>query len=142
MALTLSEWGELGVPYCVLVFDIDHFKQVNDVHGHDVGDRVLKEIAEILRQVGRHGDLICRTGGEEFAMFLPGASLEAGQQVAERVRHAVSVHVFATGGHLTISCGIAHVPLTAAESEAAFKAADVALYAAKSAGRNCVMVAA
>ena len=72
-----------------MALDIDHFKQVNDGHGHEVGDQVLRRLTELMRRCCREGDVLCRTGGEEFLMLLPDASLQAALAVAERLRKGV-----------------------------------------------------
>jgi diguanylate cyclase (GGDEF)-like protein len=135
--------AEFGWPLAVAMFDVDHFKAVNDRYGHAVGDRVLQLIAARAAAVVRGGDLVGRLGGEEFGILMPGASLQEAAVVAERLRRAME-----TAGELdeslpavTISVGIAtrEKQRDAAELLAA---ADVALYAAKGEGRNRVRIAA
>jgi diguanylate cyclase (GGDEF)-like protein len=135
--------AEFGWPLAVAMFDVDHFKAVNDRYGHAVGDRVLQLIAARAAAVVRGGDLVGRLGGEEFGILMPGASLQEAAVVAERLRRAME-----TAGELdeslpavTISVGIAtrEKQRDAAELLAA---ADVALYAAKDEGRNRVRIAA
>jgi diguanylate cyclase (GGDEF)-like protein len=128
-----------SAPLAVVAFDIDHFKRVNDVHGHEVGDRVLKWVAEILAHETRGADITARVGGEEFVVVLPGTGIVGAQEFAERVRRAVA----AGGGpaELTISAGVAaSVPRSV--DHGLVDAADRALYAAKRGGRNAVHVAA
>lgn len=141
MANVLASWQAQKASFAVIVLDIDYFKQVNDQHGHDAGDRVLEELAALMRENSRPDDLLCRTGGEEFAMFLPGATPMGAYEVAERLRKAVERHHFAIGDHMTISCGVAHVPETSADLGMAMKSADIALYRAKGQGRNQTVVA-
>jgi len=135
--------AEFGWPLAVAMFDVDHFKAVNDRYGHAVGDRVLQLIAARAAAVVRGGDLVGRLGGEEFGILMPGASLQEAAVVAERLRRAME-----TAGELdeslpavTISVGIAtrEKQRDAAELLAA---ADAALYAAKGEGRNRVRIAA
>ncbi|TFF38634.1 sensor domain-containing diguanylate cyclase [Pseudomonas sp. RIT623] len=139
LATTLSHWQAEAQPFAAIVLDVDHFKQVNDTHGHDVGDAVLRRLAELMRGACREGDVLCRTGGEEFLMLLPGASLTAAGNVAERLRLSVEQTFFAPVGRLTISLGVAHWLATEHEvPSAVLKRADDALYMAKQNGRNQV----
>ena len=126
------------------VLDVDHFKLVNDVHGHPVGDQVLTRVAALLQAAVRSDDLAARIGGEEFAIVLPGSSPEAASEVVERVRAAVEAEIFDSGDaefSVTLSAGVA--TLVPEESAAGLlKRADEALYAAKQAGRNQAVLAA
>ncbi len=127
---------------CVAIFDIDHFKAVNDRHGHQAGDDVLRTFASLARGCVREGDLIARVGGEEFGIVLPGASVDQARLVCERLRATVADTAIALGdtrARITVSAGIA--PL-AADADAVLKAADAALYQAKRAGRNRLRLAA
>ncbi|WP_455843025.1 GGDEF domain-containing protein [Lelliottia jeotgali] len=128
-----------GRAFSVIVLDIDHFKRINDGHGHDVGDQVLQRLAAIMRGCCREGDLLCRTGGEEFLMLLPGASEAVATAVAQRLRVMVQDTAIEPVGAVTISLGVAHWQ---AEQErepgAALSQADSALYRAKREGRNRV----
>ena len=135
--------AEFGWPLAVAMFDVDHFKLVNDRYGHAVGDRVLQLIAARAASVVRGGDLVGRLGGEEFGILMPGASPNEAAQVAERLREAMETVAQADESlpAVTISVGIAARAgqRTAVELLAA---ADVALYAAKGEGRNRVRIAA
>jgi len=135
--------AEFGWPLAVAMFDVDHFKLVNDRYGHAVGDRVLQLIAARAASVVRGGDLVGRLGGEEFGILMPGATLNEAIQVAERLREAMETvaQVDESLPAVTISVGIAarERQRTAAELLAA---ADVALYTAKDDGRNRVRIAA
>lgn len=123
-----------GRPLSLVTLDLDHFKAVNDTHGHEAGDRVLMALAALLRQQVRSSDLPARWGGEEFVWLLPGASASAAGRAAERLRLAVVSHEFGCG-RLTVSLGVA--TLRPGESGAAlFMRADGALYRAKSLSRN------
>ncbi len=126
----------------VLMCDIDHFKQVNDLYGHDVGDRVLKKIATELRNSVRNSDIVIRWGGEEFLILLVDIQYNASLEVAEKIRKRVSeVRINIAGGTLqrTISIGISEFPLDTEDFWEAIKFADIALYRAKELGRNrCV----
>ncbi|NNU79526.1 GGDEF domain-containing protein [Halovulum dunhuangense] len=122
----------------VLFIDIDHFKQVNDSYGHDVGDRLLVEFAITARKAMRKNDLLARMGGEEFVAFLPGADAETSVAVAERLRMSVADTLRAEDRKVTVSVGIA-VAADAAQSVASLvTAADHAAYTAKQQGRNRV----
>lgn len=124
------------------ILDIDFFKKVNDTYGHDVGDEVLKRVAQILRQSTRAGNVIARIGGEEFAVLFPGTPLHAAQEAAERMRLAIESNLFVHQDlhlNVTISIGLAQVEI-GGELGQAFKLADDALYAAKRMGRNRVVV--
>jgi two-component system, cell cycle response regulator len=120
----------------VVLLDIDHFKLLNDNHGHVVGDTVLKQIAVALRACGREYDTIARYGGEEFAAVLPGCSSGLAMQVAERLREAVQDAP--TDVKVTASAGVATYPYDGIDVGGLLSAADRALYASKRAGRNLV----
>jgi diguanylate cyclase (GGDEF)-like protein len=130
-------------PISLLIADVDHFKRINDTHGHLVGDACLRSVASaVASAAGRPGDLVARIGGEEFAVLLPSTDQLGAREVAERLRLLVAAHV-STGGHpLTVSVGAATLwprPTTAADELVG--AADGALYAAKRGGRNRVEAA-
>ncbi len=130
----------------VLTLDVDFFKDVNDTHGHDAGDRVLQELAARLRAAVRSTDLACRTGGEEFVVVLAEADLPTAETVGERVRRMVAARPFlaATGSNLavTISLGAASLAGPDDTAEDLLKRADQALYRAKREGRNRVSLSA
>ncbi len=131
-----------GTPLGLLMFDIDHFKAVNDTYGHVVGDRVLKSISALIRQGIREGDILMRYGGEEFLVILPGASKEDIFAVADRVRYAVRDHKTRYGDNqigVTISVGGDSMPESSVGSELILIAnADEALYTSKNTGRDKV----
>lgn len=130
-------------PVVVIMADLDHFKQINDTHGHLVGDKVLIEMARRLRAALRNFDYIGRYGGEEFLLVLNGASMKTARMVAERVRAHVAagpINLQGLAVHATISLGLS-AGRTGDDAEAVVARADKALYAAKKAGRNCVKVA-
>jgi diguanylate cyclase (GGDEF)-like protein len=124
----------------VLMVDIDHFKALNDQHGHPSGDRALREIAGIMRSVMRDMDVVARYGGEEFSIILPETAADEAFAAAERIRTAVQKHCFyGKDGEtvpLTVSVGAAQYPAHSMEREGLIMAADMALYRAKSTGRN------
>ncbi|MBL8207409.1 MAG: diguanylate cyclase [Blastocatellia bacterium] len=133
-------------PLSVMMIDIDYFKRFNDTYGHEAGDVVLKQFAQTLKGALREGELIARYGGEEFTIVMHGTAREA-MTLAERLRRAVaslSFSQFTNNGEdvkITMSIGIAEFPSSGHTLEEILKAADLALYQAKDAGRNCVKVA-
>jgi diguanylate cyclase (GGDEF)-like protein len=135
--------ARLNEPLGVAMFDVDHFKSVNDTLGHQAGDAVLKQLAGILRESAREIDRVGRYGGEEFIVILPGSNLEDAQGFAERVRQAVEARAFSYPDgtvRRTLSAGVAAWPHPdVRHQEALVKAADDALYVAKETGRNCVV---
>lgn len=146
----LEEYSETLVSHCkrrgtsmtLIMLDLDYFKKVNDTYGHDVGDTILIDLANILQAHVRDSDLVIRYGGEEFLVILPDTNAEVGYKVAEKIRKAVEKYQFNTGSVLinkTISAGLADYPSDGQAFWQVLKYADVALYAAKNAGRNQVM---
>jgi diguanylate cyclase (GGDEF)-like protein len=130
-----------GEPVGVIVGDLDHFKNVNDAHGHTVGDAVLKDVTYTLRKQLRAFDLVYRLGGEEFLILLPGSDREQSAELAERLREAVCTER-AGGLFVTMSFGVhASVRGEAFDYESVFAKADAALYEAKQGGRDQVCVA-
>jgi diguanylate cyclase (GGDEF)-like protein len=122
-----------------MVIDIDFFKQVNDTYGHESGDQVLQQFADMLRFVCRESDIMGRLGGEEFAILLPETPLVAGEAVASRIaEHCRSLVVSTSGGPITCSCsiGISEVMQEDGDIETVLRRADVALYDAKRNGRD------
>jgi diguanylate cyclase len=123
--------------------DLDHFKHVNDAHGHDVGDQVLQEVGARLRASVRTEDQVARWGGEEFLVLLPGADQDTAWRVAEKIRGRVAEMHFATNaGNLPVSISVG---ASVSEGQASFdpvvQLADQALYQAKNAGRNRTVLA-
>ena len=144
LASLLEQASARGKPLAVLVLDIDYFKSINDSHGHDAGDDVLREFALRIKRSIRGIDLACRFGGEEFVVVMPETDIAVAAMVAERLRRRIAAEPFAinAGGNsipVTISIGIA--ALRGAEDNAAsvLKRADQALYRAKRDGRNRVV---
>ncbi len=136
-----------GDPVALVLLDIDHFKRINDTHGHAVGDEVLKEFAARLSGGVRPNDMTARFGGEEFAVLMPNTSPDKAQAAAERLRGLIAASAFpAYGGRETVvvtaSLGLASVAGGDDTIDALIKRADDALYQAKGAGRNRVMAAA
>ncbi|WP_055664811.1 sensor domain-containing diguanylate cyclase [Jannaschia seosinensis] len=130
-------------PAAVVIFDLDHFKNINDLHGHAAGDAVLTALGKMVRQEGRVEHPVGRIGGEEFAMVIPDAGVDEAAAAAERFRvSAESLAVEFEGKRLkpTVSVGVAAFSEQFVNAEQWLAAADVALYRAKAEGRNCVRV--
>jgi two-component system cell cycle response regulator len=136
----LAQERKTGQAFALVIFDIDHFKSINDTQGHPEGDRVLQDVARIAARQLRAGEQIFRIGGEEFGIVIPGDG-KTGVRVAERVRAAVQDEP-REPRLPTLSAGVASFPHDATTREALFQAADLALYAAKQGGRNAVSLAA
>lgn len=133
-----------GIAGCVAVFDIDHFKAVNDRHGHDAGDHALQAFARIARGVMRDGDVVARLGGEEFGVLFPGTGIEQAHCLCERLRATLAATRLRHGPatvELTVSAGIAAIDGTGSAAMV-LRAADQALYAAKAGGRDRLRLAA
>jgi diguanylate cyclase (GGDEF)-like protein len=136
--------GWRGGPGSLLLVDLDHFKQVNDSHGHAAGDAVLRQVARVFKRALREEDVAARIGGEEFALWLPHTPLAPAEAVAERVREAVAgAPVPWAGVELSVTCsvGVSSFPGIVTDAKNLFPSADAALYQAKSKGRNRVAVA-
>jgi len=126
----------------IMMLDLDYFKMVNDTHGHDAGDAVLKALSNVLKQSVRASDLVIRYGGEEFLIVLLDSSGEHAERIAENIRQAVEALKVQIGGIVlqkTISIGISDFPTDSETFWQAVKFADVALYQAKEQGRNRVV---
>lgn len=140
MAIQLAISQRYGNPFSIILFDVDHFKQINDVYGHHTGDQVLRQFAKVMADGVRASDLVTRYGGEEFAILLPQTDATGAAAIAERIRQKVEGLDFCVGRHqlrIHISAGVASV--TAEDtSESLVSRADRALYHSKSAGRNCI----
>jgi two-component system cell cycle response regulator len=131
-----------GKPLTLIIFDLDHFKKLNDGYGHDAGDYVLKEKSHIIRDHGiRQGDIFARYGGEEFCILLPNTNLKQGFEIAERLRSLIQKHEFIYDGKrlpVTASVGIADYRQGVNTGTDLFKRADKAVYLSKEGGRNQV----
>ncbi|BEU94664.1 GGDEF domain-containing protein [Acidovorax sp. DW039] len=144
---TLEKCARQGAPVALWLCDVDHFKRVNDTHGHAVGDKVLQAVARTMAGHLREDDLLARWGGEEFLALLPYTDTATARQVAERIRQAVQDSSLDLGDlsegeqplRVTLSFGVTLVQ-DAQDLKAATARADQALYASKRAGRNCVSV--
>jgi two-component system cell cycle response regulator len=144
LATQIEQAAARGKPLTVLVIDIDYFKAINDSHGHDAGDDVLREFATRIRKSIRGIDLACRYGGEEFVVVMPETDMAVGTIVAERLRRRIASEPFSIqqgGGSIevTISIGIATLDTADDNATSVLKRADQALYRAKRDGRNRVV---
>lgn len=135
----LSRANRYGSKLSVILCDIDHFKSVNDVHGHQVGDKVLLDFANVLKANLRESDILGRWGGEEFLVIVPENSIREAEILAEKLRAAIADHQFPVVGHKTCSVGLTAHRLGDTESSMLARA-DEALYEAKQSGRNRVAV--
>ena len=141
----LNRISETRKPVAAIMFDIDHFKAVNDTYGHQVGDEVLKEVANRVSRNLRNFDMVTRFGGEEFVIIMPDASLEAAGLVAERLRQRIAGEPFTIADpavklSITISLGVASTEDVHEQPDALIRRADKALYEAKGRGRNRVIL--
>jgi diguanylate cyclase (GGDEF)-like protein len=147
-ATELSRAKGYWSPASAAIIDIDHFKLVNDTHGHLAGDRVLRVVADRFKAQLREGDLIGRFGGEEFAILLPRTTGPEAERVAERLRgHIADAPIAVSDGRdesilvsITVSIGVAELASPRQDLDELLAAADVALYQAKNAGRNRICV--
>lgn len=133
-----AQWRRQKTPFTLAMVDVDHFKKVNDVHGHVVGDQVLRGVAQTLGHEVREMDILARFGGEEFAIILPGTTVEDARVAAERLRNAITAgrYMGKAEFQVTASVGLAQ-PLDDDDPETLIRRADAAMYAAKRNGRNC-----
>jgi diguanylate cyclase (GGDEF)-like protein len=141
LGAAIGRAAKTGQPLVVVMADLDHFKAINDQHGHLVGDRVLKDVAGRITSALREFDLVGRYGGEEFVVLLENTSLHTANQVAERIRRRISsgpVHLGGANVEVTVSQGLA-LCREGDDVQSLLKRADQAMYRAKSAGRNRVV---
>ncbi len=145
LASTIAVAERASGPFAVAVMDVDHFKQFNDTHGHDAGDRVLQTVARVIRDSLRPGDVAGRWGGEEFLVVLPSTGLDDAGHVIERIRRSVESTTLVWEGRplaVTVSAGVSAYPEVARSAGGVVSSADGALYRAKRGGRNSVILAA
>ncbi|MDX1796900.1 MAG: GGDEF domain-containing protein, partial [Hydrogenovibrio sp.] len=129
-----------GTPMSVVMFDIDHFKNVNDDFGHDIGDRVLQNLAHEVQHQLRDTDKLCRVGGEEFCILMPETHIEGAVHIAERLSHTISnLSLTDIPRQVTISIGVTELNRWDNEMSI-YKRVDIALYKAKNDGRNRIEV--
>ncbi len=130
-------------PLAAIICDLDHFKQINDVYGHDKGDEALAAASAALRAGVRESDLAGRFGGEEFLILLPDTTLDGAALTAEKLRQEISrAQVAGVEAGISASFGVAAFPTDAPDPARLLRIADRALYAAKARGRNCVVTSA
>jgi diguanylate cyclase (GGDEF)-like protein len=141
LARELERWRRYRSPCALLMLDIDHLKAVNDKFGHPVGDMVIRQIAQTLREVSRDNDTAARLGGEEFALLLAGVELHRAIAAAERLRTVLGGKSIEGVGTVTVSIGVAACPENATSERMLYSASDGALYVSKNAGRDRVSVA-
>jgi diguanylate cyclase (GGDEF)-like protein len=130
-------------PLCIVMMDIDHFKDVNDAYGHEAGDTVLKKLSELVTTQSRQGDFVCRYGGEEFVLVMPNISIDVAKERANSLLRSISTLFVPFGRinlNITVSMGISWFPAHGETKKDLLRAADKALYDAKHAGRNRVSV--
>ncbi|MBB3693439.1 diguanylate cyclase [Sphingomonas sp. BK580] len=140
--LEIARFARYQRPSSLIILDLDHFKSINDEHGHDTGDQVLRHVAEVIKATIRPSDVLGRLGGEEFGVLLPEAGRDDAVTAAERIRRAIEARPLALVDRsslpVTASLGIAPVDASTASFADWLRAADAMLYAAKEAGRNAV----
>jgi diguanylate cyclase len=138
-----ERWERYGRPTVLSIWDVDHFKRVNDDYGHSAGDNVLKILGNLLHKHTRKSDFIARFGGEEFMLLLPETDIQTAFEVAEKLRQRIADAKFLYRGQpvpVTMSCGLAEC-VVGDTQESIYRRADAALYEAKQAGRNCCKIA-
>ncbi len=138
----LARAGRESYPVCIIMVDLDHFKQTNDSYGHDAGDQVLRALANMLAEQSRRGDFACRYGGEEFVIVMPNISQRTAYERARKLRRCLKSLQISYECHsltTTISMGIASFPENGETRQALLRASDRAMYAAKQAGRDYIL---
>jgi len=138
----MARSSRAGSELSLLALDLDHFKAINDTHGHPAGDEVLRGVAEVLREALRQHDVPGRYGGEEFGVLLPGSDAASAEAIAERIRRKIEWASFAGEVKVTTSVGCAAIHANDLFPASLVARADRALYEAKAAGRNRAMRAA
>ncbi|MRJ02025.1 MAG: GGDEF domain-containing protein [Epsilonproteobacteria bacterium] len=139
VGVKIMEAKHLDQPLSMILFDIDFFKKINDTYGHIVGDKVLKEVADVVRENIRKSEYFVRWGGEEFIILLPGTGLEGARMVAEKLRRVIEHHRFPDVERVTCSFGVTQL-LRDDTISSFLERADEALYQSKREGRNRVSV--
>ncbi|MCX5779224.1 MAG: GGDEF domain-containing protein, partial [Firmicutes bacterium] len=145
LQLALYQAERLGQPLSIIMVDVDHYKALNDTYGHGLGDQVLIQVGLVLRNNVRRGDIVCRYGGDEFLLIMPGIGEETAVHRAEMIHRKIHAAKVEVGGHreevLSLSMGVASYPVHGTSVEAILRAADQALYRAKEGGRNRTVAA-
>ncbi len=139
LAIGIEEFRQKGRPFCLLLFDVDHFKKFNDTHGHQAGDDVLRQVAVTLKRNAKATDLACRYGGEEFALVMPNTTIKQAGVAAERIRKALeATKIEFEGKTLSVTASIGLCEASEEDAPATMiRRSDEAIYGAKGAGRNC-----
>ncbi|RZL02041.1 MAG: diguanylate cyclase [Rubrivivax sp.] len=140
LKIALSLARRRSSPLSVIMVDLDHFKQVNDSHGHDVGDQVIRHLSDTMRQRVRDSDIVARLGGEEFIVMLPDTDAKGAQVLAEELVKVVASRSTPIAGRVTISAGVSQLDIQQEDLVEMLKGADEALYVAKRSGRNQAVV--
>jgi diguanylate cyclase (GGDEF)-like protein len=143
LAREIARAGRENNPLSVIMADIDHFKMINDTYGHPVGDKFVVEIASLMRNHARSSDIVCRYGGEEFLLVLPGTASDFAAQRAEEIRQRCAEIIIQHDEKdlkVTISMGVATYPAHGQKADEIIIKADKALYRAKAQGRNCTVL--
>ncbi len=136
LKIALSSARRRNSPISLIMVDLDHFKQVNDTHGHDVGDQVIRHLADTMRQRVRDSDIVARMGGEEFVVMLPDTDAKGAQILAEELVKVVAIRPAPVAGKVTISAGVSELDMKLDDLAEMLRGADEALYVAKRSGRN------
>ena len=124
----------------LVMLDLDDFKRVNDIHGHAVGDEALLKLAELIRSAARSYDVVCRVGGEEFAVIIPGANAQEGEGIARRISQLLAETELGPAGRMTVSVGIAHGPEHAMNPRELIACAEAAMMTAKARGKSRIVL--
>lgn len=140
LKMIIEDWIQNDIPFSMVLFDIDHFKQVNDIYGHVMGDKVLQYIANTMMDEVRKNDICFRYGGEEFLILLPQADKNLTSQIAERLRLKIATQSSPIGEPITVSIGISAYPEDAKSSTELLRLTDDAMYIAKKAGKNRTVI--
>ena len=140
-AREIERQGRTGRPLALVSLDLDHFKRINDTHGHEAGDRILREFAALVEAETRAIDIVARLGGDEFVVLAPETGTEGATILAQRLRERTRAAFAERVPAMTVSCGVAVAPEDGAEPVALSRAADRALYRAKMLGRDLVALA-
>ncbi len=139
----IARMSRQGFPFCVAMVDLDHFKKINDTHGHQIGDQVLRQFAQFLKKNLRRVDVVCRIGGEEFAVIMPDTDITAGLTIMERILQRLLRKPLPIPSQLPVavsfSCGIVSNCQSFMQNGEILEVADQALYEAKRNGRKQVM---
>ncbi|MDY0121564.1 MAG: GGDEF domain-containing protein [Sulfurimonas sp.] len=132
------EYERYGTPLSIAILDIDDFKEINDTHGHDIGDKVLSELSSLLKANSRKSDIIARWGGEEFMFIMQNTQKKNAIESMEKLREVIAKHSFETIGHITCSIGVCELTPDISSANKLFSCADQALYRSKNNGKNSV----